>query len=193
MFVPARLCLWRDRGLRDQAPPTATAIAVFTFTSAQRSRSAVTRAGTIRVLDMGPILATTGRPGTVAADGIGRTSCPLSLRVLVRNGLFSIPVLPDKSPIERGRVLVTRAGLSVITALFLIGLIVAGAGWPDRATPLFLSGSILLVADARHRHCRGAGRRNTAPRVAVCDGRRHRPHLHRLQFRREAGVGMSGS
>ncbi len=41
--------------------------------------------------------------------------------------------------------LVTRAGLSVITALFLIGLIVAGAGWPDRATPLFLSGSILLV------------------------------------------------
>ena len=41
--------------------------------------------------------------------------------------------------------LVTRAGLGVITGLFLIGLIVASVGWPDRATPLFLSGSILLV------------------------------------------------
>jgi len=53
---------------------------------------------------------------------------------------------PDESPIERGRVLVTRACLVVITLLFMLGLILAGIGWPDRAMPLFLAGSILLVA-----------------------------------------------
>lgn len=52
----------------------------------------------------------------------------------------------EESPIERGRSLVARTGIVLITAAFLIGLVLWGTGQSGAATGLLAAGCVLLVA-----------------------------------------------